>query len=321
MADHGGDQEDRPQTAAARAMSVRDRLLNLARGQGVPYNTLLRRFLGERFLWRLAQSPFQDEFILKGAFRLVARSTSWARATRDIDLLGSGASDPERLAAIFREICMVEVDAEDAARFDPETVQAVAIIEGAEYGGIRVTLTAYLGTARERIQVDIGFGDAVTPSPESLQVPSLLPGMPMAQLRAYNDVTTVAEKFQAMVKLGPTNSRMKDFYDLYRFATTTEFDGRLLGEAIRRTFERRATAFHESEATLAPAFRLIPGKQTQWVAFRRSLGVAAMEVPEEFAELVATIQGFLCPVHLACRQQKPLSLGWNPEARLWEVEL
>ncbi len=204
-------------------MSVRDRLLALSRhpGQTVAYNALLRRYLQERFLWRLAQSPHRDRFVLKGELRLVGTGFAWARATKDIDLLGRGDPDIRRLETIFQDVCREnssQYQLADGVRYDTTSVKAKPILEEAEYGGVRVARVAYLGTAREQMHVDVGFGDALTPGPTVMRFPTLLNGMAAPQLLAYNDETTVAEKFETMVRRGLVNSRMKDFYDLYRFA-------------------------------------------------------------------------------------------------------
>jgi predicted nucleotidyltransferase component of viral defense system len=318
---------DKEKAISATAMSVRDRLLNLAGGRGnttspIAYNTLLRRYFQERLLWRLSLLPDRDNFILKGGLRLIGVGFAWARATKDIDFLGYGTPEPTRLVEVFQRVCGVvsseTILNDDGVRYDPDSVEAHPILEGAEYGGIRITLIGYLGTAREKLQIDVGFGDAITPGPVWLDLPPLLLGLGSPHLLAYNDETTVAEKFHAMVRLGAANSRMKDFHDLYRFAVTTSFDGRSLYAAVLRTFDRRETPFAEDEFVLSPAFMNDNSKQSQWNAFRRGLRGAAVELPEAFADVVTVIQAFLTPVHKACRHQELLSSSWNSVAGFWE---
>ncbi len=308
----------------ALARSVRDRLLNLARQQEgrVTFNALLRRYMQERLLWRLSASRHSDRFVLKGALRLVAAGFPWARATMDIDLLGYGDPSPDFLADVFRDVCRAQPSgrkraAEDAVTFDAESVRAQHILEGTEYGGVRVFLTGNLGTAREPLHVDVGFGDAISPEPEEIELPCLLPGMPAPRLRAYNDETTIAEKFQTMVALGPANSRMKDFYDLFQFATTVPLDGARLSRAVLRTFERRGTTFSEDELVLRPEFGDDPGKQVQWTAFRRGLRAAAERVPDTFSAALAPIRELLGPVHAACATRAELACTWDPGERRW----
>ena len=321
--------EDGPDTAgsqgkplAARAASVRDRLLNLSRrpGQRAAYNALLRRYLQERLLWRLALSEHRDRFVLKGGLRLVGAGFTWARATKDIDLLGRGDPDLGRLEAIFRDVCRDDDGAcqvADGAQYDPESVRATPILENAEYGGVRVALVASLGTAREPMHVDVGFGDAVTPGPAPMLFPTLLDGMPAPHLLAYNDETTVAEKFETMIRRGLVNSRMKDFYDLYRFAQTVPFDGALLSLAVRRTFERRGTPFTPEPTVFTAEFAGDAGKATQWRAFRRSLGGASVEAPDAFAGTLLVVRLFVGPVHDACREDSAFTDQWDPRACSW----
>lgn len=320
-ADKRGTPEDEAKRLAARAMSVRDRLLTLSRrpGQTTAYNALLRRYLQERLLWRLALSGHRDRFILKGGLRLVGAGFTWARATKDIDFLGRSDSDLGRLEAIFRDVCRDDGEHQlaDGARYDPESVRANPILEEAEYGGVRVALVAYLGTAREPMHVDVGFGDAVTPGPSPLLFPTLLDGMDAPHLLAYNDETTVAEKFETMIRRALVNSRMKDFYDLYRFARTVSFDGDLLSLAVRRTFERRGTGFAPVPAVFTADFAENAGKAIQWRAFRRSLGASA-EAPERFDEVVAVVRALMEAIHDACRESRPFVGYWNPSAGSWE---
>ncbi len=314
--------EDQGKRLAARAMSVRDRLLTLSRrpGQTTAYNALLRRYLQERLLWRLALSEHRDLFVLKGGLRLVGAGFPWARATKDIDFLGRGDSDLGRLEAIFGDVCRDDGTHQlaDGARYDPESVRAAPILEEAEYGGVRVALIAYLGTAREPMHIDVGFGDAVTPGPSPLLFPTLLEGMDAPHLLAYNDETTVAEKFETMIRRGLVNSRMKDFYDLYRFAKTVPFDGALLSLAVRHTFERRGTAFAPTPDVFTSGFAEDTGKATQWRAFRRSLGEASAETPARFGETVALVRLLVEPIYTACRESRPFIGHWNPSAGSWE---
>jgi hypothetical protein len=174
--------------------------------------------------------------------------TVWAghphRATHDIDLLGAGPPDVERLAKIFREICDVGVE-DDGVIFDARSVTATRIKEGANYEGVRVQLRGKLGSAVLNLQVDIGFGDAVTPAPVAADFPVLLDS-PSPRLRIYPRETVAAEKLEAMVQLGIANSRMKDFFDMRFLAGSFEFDGALLTMAIAATFKRRGTPGNEA---------------------------------------------------------------------------
>lgn len=214
-------------------------IVDRARAERSDFQILLTRYALERLLYRLSVSPHRDRFILKGAMLFVTWVADPFRPTRDLDLLGHGDNDAESIAETFRSICAQSV-ADDGVTFDVAALTAAPIREEAEYGGVRVRTTATIAGARIPIQVDIGFGDAVTPAPVDIDYPALLDA-PAPHLRAYPVETVVAEKFEALVTLGIANSRLKDFYDLWLIAQTFEFRQFALVEAVRATFERRGT--------------------------------------------------------------------------------
>ena len=150
---------------------------------------------------------------------------------------GDGDNSIPRFEHIFREVCKLAVE-EDGLVFSAESVRGDTIKEDQEYEGLRLNLDCRLENARIPIQIDIGFGDVVTPAATDVTYPVLL-DFPAPVLPAYSRESVVAEKFQAMVMLGIANSRMKDFYDLWVLARQFEFQGPLLCQAIRATFERR----------------------------------------------------------------------------------
>ena len=222
------------------AASVRARLLNVAKAQGVDFNQVLVRFALERILYRLTQTRYTDHFLLKGALLFTLWYDMPHRATRDADLLGFGASDPESVAQAFREIAAVAVD--DGIVFDPGSVAVEEIRKEAGYGGIRVIIAGELAKARCKTQIDVSFGDAVTPGPVDSIYPVLLEDLPAPRLRAYPIYTVIAEKLHAIALLGMTNSRVKDYFDLSMLLERERLDADLLAQAIKATFERRGMA-------------------------------------------------------------------------------
>ena len=281
---------DRPRNVGA---SVRQRLLNLAHARGQPMELLLTRYALERFLHRLSLSPHRERFVLKGAMLLATWFDEPHRATRDVDLLGFGDAAEDALLATFREIMAVEVD--DGVRFDLKGLKIEAIREEVEYGGSRLRTTAALAGARIPITVDIGFGDAVEPGVEDIDLPVLL-DMPSPHLRAYPPETVIAEKFHARVALGRANSRMKDYYDVWMLTSAFDLEPERLRRAITATFARRTTVIpSEVPDGLSDAFATDPGKQRQWDAFARNLSGSVPGLGLIVGDLRQRLSVFLVP--------------------------
>lgn len=270
------------------AASVRARLLNRARETRQDFNLILTRYALERLLYRLSISPHADQFLLKGALLFDLWFDIPHRPTRDADLLGFGSAEIPHVEAAFRDICAVELD--DGIRFRADSVHAEEIRKEANYSGVRVTLIGLLDGARCHVQVDVGFGDAVTPGPEAVDYPVMLPDMPAPKLRAYPRYTVVAEKLEALVSLGIANSRMKDYFDLWILSRYTDFDGALLCKAIHATFERRRTPLPDGVPFgLSDEFAQDRQKQTQWQAFLRKNALDELQL----SEVVAGLRAFL----------------------------
>jgi hypothetical protein len=266
------------------AHSVRQRLLNRAKATGQPNEYVLLRYALERFLYRLGESRHAPRFLLKGALLFSVWGHDDHRPTRDADLLGSGPSDLDHLDGVFREVCAAQFD--DGIVFDPDSVAAASIAEDKIYTGARITFRGALAGARIPVQIDVGFGDAVTPGPDIIQYPAMLE-FPSPNLRAYPVYTVVAEKLHAMVALGMDNSRMKDFYDLWTIARCFRLEMPLLRDAIAATFGRRLTAIPaETPVALTPEFARTASRQSQWKGFVRRNRLPADRVTLEQTQLV-----------------------------------
>lgn len=274
-------------TAKGKAASVHDRLLAKARTSGSDFNLLLTRYSLERFLYRVSASTYQESFLLKGALLFSLWYDAPRRPTRDADLLGLQSMDHEEMAAIFRNICSIPCD--DGMRFLAESVQAAEIREDARFGGIRIELIGMLGNARCPVQVDIGYGDVVTPDPELVRFPPILEDNPVPVLKAYPRETVLAEKLEAIVSLGMANSRMKDYFDLHVLIQDYPADRKLVAEAIQRTFERRGTPIPDSlPIGLSDEFAQDRTKQVQWKAFLTKSKLEAREL----GRVVAMVREF-----------------------------
>lgn len=272
--------------------SVRAQLLKRAEQSGTDFQILLTRYAIERLLYRLSLSPERDLFVLKGAMLFVTWVTDPFRPTRDLDLLGAGNRSIDQVMPTFRTICDAAVD-DDGVVFDVSGLQVSKIRSDDAHGGLRVKTTAAIDKAQIAIQVDIGFGDAVTPAPVDITYPVLLSDRPAPIIKAYPVETVIAEKFEAMVALGLANTRLKDFYDLWCIAQNFDLQYVLLAEAVRNTFARRQTPLPDGlPAGLSDAF--VAARAVSWRAFVKRN--AAPGVPAELADLVVGLREFLLPL-------------------------
>lgn len=250
------------------AASIHARLLNLAKSRGEEFNLILTRYALERFLYRLSLLPAREAYLLKGAMLFDLWFDVAHRPTRDADFLGFGPMEADTLADMVREVCAVPAD--DGMTFDAASMTVAEIREVARYGGLRVRLMGWLGNARCTVQLDVGYGDAVTPGPEEAVYPTLLDDQPAPRLRVYPRASVVAEKLEAIVSLGMGNTRMKDYFDLRLLAQEGELDDRRLAEAIAATFDRRGTALPENlPLGLSGEFARDAAKRGQWQGFLR----------------------------------------------------
>ncbi|MGC3999579.1 MAG: nucleotidyl transferase AbiEii/AbiGii toxin family protein [Anaeromyxobacter sp.] len=287
---------------------ARVQLLRLAKERGEDFQLVLLRYAHERLMYRLAASRHAAAFVLKGAALFTVWTGHPHRATRDLDLLGFGDPSQERLRATFVEVAHLPVP-DDGVEFDGAGIEVGPIREGEEYGGVRVHLVARIVTAVIRLQIDVGFGDAITPAAVELDFPPLL-DFPAPRLRAYPRETVVAEKLEAMVKLGLANSRLKDFYDLAELSRLFPFDGALLAAAIRATFERRGTELPRGlPVALTSAFAEDPQKQEQWRGFVRKAGV--QDAPS-LGSTVALVAAFAGPALAAGEGTTRWAASWPP---------
>lgn len=286
--------------------SVRARLLQFAHSNGDDFQLVLTRYANERLLYRLASSQHASRFVLKGATLFTVWTGKPHRATRDLDLLGFGDPSEDHIRELFTEVLSVVV--EDGVEFDLASLRVGPIREDQDYGGVRVELTARITTATVRMQVDVGFGDAISPDAAEVEIPALLDDLPWVRIRAYPRETVVAEKVQAMVHLGMANSRMKDFYDVAELAKSFEFDGVLLAQAIRATFARRKTSIPTTlPVALTTTFSDDEAKRSQWNGFTRK---ADLHNVPSLAETIRTVAAFIEKPLQAARVNSPVLLRW-----------
>ena len=291
------------------AASVRARLLKVSKERQEDFTLTLMNYGAERFLYRLAQSKYRDRFVLKGAMLFAVRVGERYRPTRDLDLLGLGEASEPAVAAAVREIAKTRVD-DDGLVFDVDGLDVRAIREDDAYGGIRAIMQAHLAEARIHVQIDVGFGDVVTPTATDLEFPTLLADMPAPNVLAYPTETIIAEKAEAMVQLGLSNSRMKDFTDVAIAARRTAFDGTTLVAAIDATFHRRGTALPGSEiVALSREFVRDARTQANWKAYVKRGRVTDFDSLED---LIQELRTFLSAPLEHARIGEPFTAQWKP---------
>ncbi len=290
------------------ATSVRQRLLNLARETGTEYNSVLQQYAVERFLFRLGASSEVDRFTLKGAALFRVWAAGDLRPTRDVDFLGEGVEDDAALRAAIEAICDVPCP-EDGVVFDPGTIRIDTIRGEQINGGLRVRIHGSLGQARLPLQVDIGFGDVITPRRTEQDYPTLL-DQPAPRIWTYPRETLVAEKLEAMVQLGLKNSRAKDFWDVACLARRFAFDGETLRTAIAGTFGRRRTAFgRERPEALLPGFYEDATRARRWTDLRRQVGEGP-DGPASLEDVGEELRHFLGPVYDSLIEGGPFMQVW-----------
>jgi len=271
--------------------SVKARLKNIAKEYKKTFNLILQLYMQERFLYRLSVSEYKDNFILKGGLFLFSMTGFTGRPTRDIDFLAYQISnDMESIKEIFKNICKIEYS--DSVVFDSNSVLVEEIRKEAEYKGVRVRLTGYLGKAKEMLWVDIGFNDIVVPGVITADYPVLL-DMDYPKIKMYSFESVVAEKFEAIVSLGELNSRMKDFYDIFILLSKKKFNRDILQNAIVETFKRRGTDILKFDQVFKKEFIEDNNRINQWKLFLKKIGHQNIE----FEYVMDDIKKSLLPIY------------------------
>lgn len=288
--------------------SVHARLQNKAKETNRPFAEVLQFYGMERFLYRFSQSKYAEKFILKGALMFTVWQVPERRTTLDIDFLAQYDNQAAKIEEVIKEICQVKV-VPDGLLFDPATVAGQKIKEDADYEGVRVRFRGFLERARIPMQIDIGFGDIVYPRPKVIDYPTIL-DFPKPHLKGYPPESVVSEKFEAMVKLGLLNSRMKDFYDLWLMTRQFDFDRANLGEALKRTFAHRKTELPEKPPLFAEEiYDETSDRQTLWKAFLQKGQI--QNTPQKLKEIARTIEDFLSHPIEAIHKKSEFVSDWK----------
>jgi predicted nucleotidyltransferase component of viral defense system len=277
-------------------ISIKSRLKNIAEKEKKTYQLTLIRYFTERLIYRLSISPFKNHFCLKGGALLYAFEQETSRPTMDLDLLGLNiVNEQVRLKTIFQSITQIACE-EDGVLFLNDTITTSEINKEGRYTGIRLKIDGRLGNIRQMLQIDIGFGDIVTPAPIEMTYPTLLP-MPSPHIIAYSVETVIAEKFEAMITLAAQNTRMKDFYDVFRLLQNHNYQDAILSEAIRNTFKQRETPFEKDPVVFSKDFAESPKRHIEWDAFLRKMNKHVTLEAIDFRIIMAVIAERLQPIY------------------------
>lgn len=281
------------------ARSIKARLLNMADGDNKKYQQLVVRFFHERLLFRLSKSDYRERFILKGGALLYAFEKFMPRPTLDIDFMGRRIdNDKENILSAFKSIAAMSYP-EDGITFHHEIMTANDITVEKKYPGVRINMTANIGTYMQNLTLDIGFGDIIVPSPTELEYPTIFDALEEPAIMAYSLETVVAEKFQTMIDRGRFNSRMKDYFDLYRIFSVHKFDEPLLSEAIKATFQNRGTEFVEKHDFFSEDFENDAMLNQQWINYVRRM---KLTLPS-FQDIHKTVSNVLLPYWTSLRNK------------------
>ena len=269
--------------------SIQSRLKNVAAKENKTYQIILIRYFIERLIYRLSVSPYKNNFCLKGGALLYAFEQETSRPTMDLDLLGLHiANEQARLKTVFQAISQLPC-ADDSVLFVEDSITTGEIQKEGRYSGIRVKIEARLGNIRQLMQIDIGFGDVITPAPVEMSYPTLLL-MPIPQIIAYSVETVIAEKFEAMISLAALNSRMKDFYDVFGLLKNHNYSADILEKAIYNTFQRRETFFAENHVLFTDDFTQNVKRQQDWTAFLKKMNMPFIDFPTIMNVIIERLQ-------------------------------
>lgn len=291
--------------------SIFARLKNIANESRRNFNTILLLYMQERFLYRLSISKYNEKFILKGGLLLFSMTEFKGRPTRDIDFLAESIpNEIENIKKAFIDIC--EIQDNDGIRYDTDSIKIERIKKDANYQALRVHIKSYLGNARENIQIDIGFGDIIIPKPMYSDYPVLLDSS-VPRIKVSSVESIISEKFEAMITFSITNSRMKDFYDVYMLLETKDINGEILQTAIEETFFKRNSKILQNSIVFSEEFAKDKERNIQWSAFIRRIEVKNLD----FIYVMGKIREFLLPVYKSLMLKDKYTRKWDSKNGLW----
>lgn len=296
------------------AASILARLKNKAAETGRSYQLCLQLFCQEEFLRRLQKSKYAENLILKGGLFIYSLTNFESRATVDVDfLLRSLPNTPEQLKPILEEIIGTSTG-NDFMTFEIKSVEPIAIAK--KYAGIGASVVAKIKNTKTPFGIDFGVGDVIVPHQERRTIPTQLDDFEAPLINTYSIETTVAEKLDAILSLMEFSSRMKDYYDIYYLSSKFDFDGEILKNALKTTFENRSRAYKPEDFSQLMSFGKDSAMQKKWTAFLKKMKVPAVS----FDDVLGTMDVFLHEVYVAVVSDSSYLLRWKSSAGKWSIE-
>lgn len=293
------------------AASVLARLKNKAAENGRSYQLCLQLFCQEEFLRRLEKSKYAENLVLKGGLFLYSLTDFDSRVTVDVDfLLRRMPNTPEQLNAILEEIIATETG-NDFITFEIKDIAPIAVAK--KYAGIGASLVARIKNTKTPFNIDVGVGDVIVPKQEKHKIPTQLSDFDAPTVNTYSVETTIAEKIDAILSLMEFSSRMKDYYDIYYIANKFDFDGKVLSEALRKTFTNREHSFTVEQFEQVINFVDDAAMQKKWKAFVRKINTKT----EDYSTILKTIQNFLEKPFTAAVGGKTFTKKWSAANSKW----
>lgn len=297
------------------AASVLARLKNKAKESERSYQLCLQLFCQEEFLRRLEMSKYAENLILKGGLFIYSVTNFDSRVTMDVDfLLQKVPNTPEQLKSVLDEILSMSTG-NDFITFEINDIAPITVAK--KYAGIGTSIVARIKNTRTPFHIDFGVGDVIVPKQEKRKIPTQLDDFTAPVVNTYSLETTIAEKIDAILTLMEFSSRMKDYYDIYYLANKFDFDGKILSEALKKTFENREHSFVIEQFEQVMRFADDPAMQKKWKAFCLKIDTKT----DHFSAVLKTIKAFLTEPFLAAVGKIEFSQQWKVAESRWEKEM
>lgn len=294
------------------AASVLARLKNKGKQSGRSYQLCLQLFCQEEFLRRLEKSKYAENFVLKGGLFIYSVTDFDSRVTMDVDfLLRRMPNTPEQMKKVLEEIIATSTG-NDFVTFEIKDIAPIAVAK--KYAAIGASLVARIKNTKTPFSIDFGVGDVIVPNQEKRRIPTQLEDFEAPMVNTYSLETTIAEKIDAILSLMEFSSRMKDYYDIYYLANKFDFDGNILSNALRKTFENRGHAFTTEQFEAVMSFADDEGMQKKWKAFCRKIDVKT----DNYSIVLRTIQKFLIKPFMAAINEEFFCEYWIANKNTWE---